>query len=67
MFRILRIITCVFLMFSFYLIVNFINIIINDGFYNINYVVFFGLIGFSIGGIYFIRFCNKEISERDSK
>ncbi len=54
-------------MFSFYLIVNFINIIINDGFYNINYVVFVGLIGFSIGGIYFIRFCNKEISERDSK
>ena len=66
MFRILRIITCVFLMFSFYLIVNFINIIINDGFYNINYVVFVGLIGFSIGGIYFIRFCNKEISERNS-
>ena len=60
MFRILRIITCVFLMFSFYLIVNFINIIINDGFYNINYVVFVGLIGLSIGGIYFIRFCNKE-------
>ena len=66
MFRILRIITCVFLMFSFYLIVNFINIIINDGFYNINYVVFVGLIGFSIVCVFFIRFCNKEISERDS-
>ena len=66
MFRILRIITCVFLMFSFYSIVNFINIIINDGFYNINYVVFVGLIGFSIGCVFFIRFCNKEISERDS-
>ncbi|MAI27942.1 MAG: hypothetical protein CMD11_00165 [Flavobacteriales bacterium] len=66
MFRILRIITYVFLMFTFYSIVNFINIIINDGFSNINYVVFFGLIGFSIGCIFFIRFCNKEISEKDS-
>ena len=67
MFRILRIVTYVFLMFSFYLIVNFINIIINDGFYNINYVLFIGLIVFSIAGIYFIRFCNKEISARESK